>query len=100
MNKQINRTKEEFSVNFKVVWIKFMGQLIHDLYWNNTGLFILQKCLYTIVDFKESMQEFFNLLSSANEESDQPEALEFVKIRSPFLRKKGREWVIKKLQVT
>lgn len=50
-----------------------MGQLIHDLYWNNTGLFILQKCLYTIVDFKESMQEFFSLLATANEDdSDQP----------------------------
>ena len=56
LQEHLTRSKpQDFDVDFKILWVRFIGQLIHEIFWNELGLYILRKCLYLIPDFKEAM---------------------------------------------
>lgn len=63
------------------------------------GIYILRKCLYLIPDFKEAMNEFFAFLTRENEDIFLGNPIEHLKLRTTFLRKKGREWTVRRIEV-
>jgi hypothetical protein len=66
-SEHLSRSKQkEFDVPFKILWIRFIGQLVQEAFWNDIGVHILRKCLYLISDFKEAMNEFFGFLTRDN----------------------------------